>query len=230
MFVDKQLDISFHSSAAPVVFLKELETQTVDEGQSVALLCELSKPGIPLEWRKEQLGLCPCAKYEIQQTGHVASLIIHDVDPEDSGSYTCDIGDHQSTAQLTVRARPVLFKTQLHNTDRQVGESASFRCETTKSGASVVWRCGERVLVSSSKYHLKQEGTIVELVIYKLEAADSGEYSCDTGSQRTSAVLSVQGKTCSIYLFLSYTDCWSHIFACRPETLSLEHEKHQLLI
>lgn len=101
-------------------------------------------------------------------------------------------------------AQPVLFKTQLQNLERQAGESASLRCKTTKPGASVVWRCGDRVLASSSKYHLKQEGTLVELVIYKLQAADTGEYSCDTGSQRTSAVLTVQGRSCSI------SDCPFH--------------------
>lgn len=101
-------------------------------------------------------------------------------------------------------AQPVLFKTQLQNLERQAGDSASLRCKTTKPGASVVWRCGDRVLASSSKYHLKQEGTVVELVIYKLHAEDTGEYSCDTGSQRTSAVLTVQGRSCSI------SDCPFH--------------------
>lgn len=95
--------ISFHLSAAPVFFTKELESQTADEGDSVTLDCELSKPDVPLEWRKGELGLCPCAKYEIRQTGPLASLIIHDVDSEDSGSYTCDTGHHQSTAQLAVK-------------------------------------------------------------------------------------------------------------------------------
>lgn len=74
-----------------------------DETESVTLHCELSKPGVPLEWRKGQLGLCPCAKYEIRQTGHLASLVIHDVDPEDAGSYTCDTGVCQSIAQLAVK-------------------------------------------------------------------------------------------------------------------------------
>lgn len=62
----------------------------------------------------------------------------------------------------------------------------------------MVWRFGDRVVASSSKYNLKQEGATVELVIYKLQGADSGEYSCDTGSQRTSAVLTVRGRSCSI--------------------------------
>ncbi|XP_070700635.1 obscurin [Pempheris klunzingeri] len=188
--------------AAPVIFTQELESQTADEGDSVTLHCELSKPGVALEWRKGELGLCPCAKYEIRQTGHQATLVIHDVDPEDCGSYSCDTGDRQSTAQLAVKAQPVLFKTQLQDLERQAGESARLRCEITKPGASVVWRCADGVLASSSKYHLKQEGTVVELVIYKLQGADSGEYSCDTGSQRTSAVLTVQEVEINILKFL----------------------------
>ncbi|XP_051809579.1 obscurin [Acanthochromis polyacanthus] len=188
--------------ALPVVFTRELESQAADEGDSVTLHCELSKPGVPLEWKKEQLGLCPCAKYEIRQTGHLATLVIHDVEPEDSGSYTCDTGDHLSTAQVAVKAKPVLFKTHLQNLERQAGDCASLLCETTKPGANVLWRNGDRVLTSSSKYHLKQEGTIVELVIYKLQGTDSGEYSCDTGSHKTSAVLTVQEVEVTILKFL----------------------------
>lgn len=74
-----------------------------DEGGSVTLHCELSKPGVPLEWRKGELGLCPCAKYEIRQSAHRASLVIHDVDREDAGSYTCDTGVHRSSAQVDVK-------------------------------------------------------------------------------------------------------------------------------
>ncbi|KAM6918651.1 obscurin [Xenentodon cancila] len=192
----------FGLAARAVIFTKELESQTVVEGDSVALHCELSKPAFPLEWRKGQLGLCPCAKYEMKQTGHLATLIIHDVEPEDSGMYTCDAGDRQTTAQLAVNAKPVLFKTQLQNLERQAEESARFRCETTKAGADVVWRCGGRVLETSSKYHLKREGTVVELVIYKLQGADSGEYSCDTGYQKTSAILTVKEVEFSILKFL----------------------------
>lgn len=61
----------------------------------------------------------------------------------------------------------------------------------------MVWRFSNRLLKSSSKYHLKQEGTVVELVIYKLQRADSGEYTCDTGSRTTSAFLTVQGRVLS---------------------------------
>lgn len=94
---------SFSLLALPVIFTRELESQTGDEGSSVTFLCELSKPGVALEWRKGELGLCACAKYEIKQTGRLATLLIHDLYPEDSGSYTCDTGENQSTAQLVVK-------------------------------------------------------------------------------------------------------------------------------
>lgn len=108
-------------------------------------------------------------------------------------------------------AQPVLFKTQLQNLEREEGEGASLRCETTKPGASVVWRCGDRTLAPSSKYHLRQEGTTVELFIYRLQTADSGEYSCDTGYQRTSAVLTVQGRSC-LFESVLLTVPWRKVF------------------
>ncbi|XP_030016091.1 obscurin [Sphaeramia orbicularis] len=199
---DKISSASLVVNVVPVNFIKELESQSADEGGSVTLSCELSKPGVPLEWRKGELGLCPCAKYEISQTGLLATLIIHDVDLEDAGCYVCDSGDHQSMAQVVVKAQPVLFKNQLQNLKKEAGENVTFQCEITKPGASVVWRYGNKVLESSSKYHLKQEGTVVKLVIYKLRQSDSGEYSCDTGSQRSTAVLSVKEAEVSILKYL----------------------------
>lgn len=87
----------------------------------------------------------------------------------------------------------------------------------------MVWRRGDRVLTSSSKYHLKQEGTVVELVIYKLQGSDSGEYSCDTGSQKTSAVLTVKGRTLYLRLFLPCTLLsWSPVLL-HVLPLSLSH-------
>lgn len=75
----------------------------MDEGDNISLHCELSKPAVLLEWKKGELGLCPCTKYGIKQAGTLATLVIRDVDPEDSGSYTCDTGDCRSTAQLVVK-------------------------------------------------------------------------------------------------------------------------------
>ncbi|XP_015254425.1 PREDICTED: obscurin isoform X5 [Cyprinodon variegatus] len=198
----KKQETTDKTKASPVIFTRHLESQIVEEGQSVTFYCELSKLGVSLEWKKGELGLCPCGKYEIKQTENMAMLIIHNVEPEDSGSYTCDTGESQSTAKLDVKAKPVLFKTKLQNLERQEGESVSFCCEITKPGASVIWRCGDTMLTASHKYQLKQDGTMVELVIYKLQGSDAGEYSCDTGFQKTSAILCVNAIDILIVKFL----------------------------
>ncbi|XP_054452325.1 obscurin [Anoplopoma fimbria] len=299
---DQKTTASLKIKAQPVTFKQKLESQEAEEGGDIVLLCELSKPGVPVEWKKGTQVLKSGEKYQMKQKASVNELLINKVVPEDSGDYSCVCGDQKTTASLKIKvppsatkleskmqtkekteakgpealsiavqdkpkrqeinetveavtlpttgqtpkeqllkqeiqkdsqelkvggevektaagiatkqetqrqetkepigAQPILFKTQLQNLERQEGGSASLRCETTKPGASVVWRCGDRVLASSSKYHLKQEGTMVELVIYKLQGADSGEYSCDTGNQKTSAVLTVQEVEVKILKFL----------------------------
>jgi obscurin-RhoGEF protein len=76
----------------------------------------------------------------------------------------------------------------------EAGGTAVLRCETAKPGAGVVWRHGDLVLETDSKHQLRREGTAAELLIHKLQREDSGEYTCDTGSHRTRAVLTVLGR------------------------------------
>lgn len=60
------------------------------------------------------------------------------------------------------------------------------------------WKKGNKMLKSSDKYRMRQEGTSAELLIRDLEVEDTGEYTCVCGDQKTSAVLTVHGKkTCS---------------------------------
>ncbi|XP_045907721.1 obscurin isoform X24 [Micropterus dolomieu] len=199
---DQKTSATVKVTALPPTFKQKLESQEAEEGADITLYCELSEPGVPVEWKKGTQVLKSGEKYQMKQKASVNELLINKVLPEDSGDYSCVCGDQKTIASLKIKAQPVLFKTQLQNLEINAGESVSLRCETTKPGASVVWRHGDRVLASSSKYHLKQEGAVVELVIYKLQGADSGGYSCDTGSQRTSAVLTVQEVEVNILKFL----------------------------
>ncbi|KAL6489202.1 hypothetical protein MHYP_G00029430 [Metynnis hypsauchen] len=189
---DNKTMASIKINALPAVFIQEIKNQKVVEGKSVTWCCELSKPNIPIQWRKGEVELCPCDKYEFKQDGHHIQLVIHNLEPEDSGEYTCDSGDQQSTASLEVQALPVLFKTLLNKLEANVGENITFRCELTKPGATVVWRKGKKILESSNKYQLKQDGAVVELIIHGLQGGDSGEYSCDSGHEVTSAPLTVK--------------------------------------
>lgn len=58
-----------------------------------------------MEWKKGQEALKASKKYKMSQDGAVAKLIIHELDEEDAGDYTCVCGDQQTTATLTVNGK-----------------------------------------------------------------------------------------------------------------------------
>ncbi|XP_069047284.1 obscurin isoform X19 [Lepisosteus oculatus] len=183
---------SLKVNALPVIFKQDLQDQKAEEGGTATLQCKLSKPGATVEWRKGGVELCPCAKYEIRQDGCSVCLLIHNVEPEDAGDYTCDTGDRQTTACLSVKALPVYFRTLLESQLGETGGMVTLSCELTKAGAHVDWKKGGKVVEPNDKYEIRQEGTVAELVIYNLKPSDAGEYTCDTGDQKSSATLTVQ--------------------------------------
>ena len=71
----------------------------------MSLHCELSKPGVPVEWKKETQALSCGEKYQMKQTGCSYELQIFDVKLGDTGSYSCCSEDTISSASLVVNGR-----------------------------------------------------------------------------------------------------------------------------
>ncbi|XP_077160177.1 obscurin isoform X7 [Paroedura picta] len=184
--------------ALPALFEAELENQDVEEGETVTLRAQLSKPNVPVKWSKGSVKLRASDKYEMRQEGSVVELLIHNALPEDSGDYTCDSGDQQTTASLLVKALPALFLKPLESQEAEEGGSVTLSCEISKHGASVQWKKEGSLLRPSDKCQMKQAGAVAELTICKLTASDGGEYTCDTGDQKTTAALLVKEPPATI--------------------------------
>lgn len=80
-------------------------SQEAPEGGIIVLHCELSKPGVPVQWWKDEEELSNGSKYKMKQDGLVAELHIRNVLPMDVGEYSCVIGDQKTTAEVNVRGR-----------------------------------------------------------------------------------------------------------------------------
>lgn len=93
--------------ALPALFKHELQNMEAEESSAVTLQCELTKPNVPVGWKKGPTPLSPSSKYEMRQRGSIAELVIHDLQLEDSGEYTCDSGDQQTTAAVAVHGRQI---------------------------------------------------------------------------------------------------------------------------
>lgn len=89
---------------------------------------------------------------------------------------------------------PPVFKEKLQSTELQEEETATFHCEVSQPNVAVQWKKGAQVISSSSKYEIRQEGTIHTLKIYHLKPEDSGKYTCDNGNEQTTASLTVKGR------------------------------------
>lgn len=77
----------------------------ITEGETATLSCTTSDFTSPVAWRRNHIPLRNGDKYEIRKEGKLNLLFIHDVDPLDTGIYSCDTGDVQSSAKLTVTGK-----------------------------------------------------------------------------------------------------------------------------
>ncbi|XP_043991330.1 obscurin isoform X23 [Gambusia affinis] len=189
---DQKTTANLKIKAQPVTFKQKLESQEAEEGASVTLRCELSKPEVPVEWKKGSQVLKSGEKYQMKQKASVNELIISKVVQEDSGDYSCVCGDQKTTANLKIKAQPVTFKQKLESREAEEGASVTLLCELSKPGVSVEWKKGTQVLKSGEKYQMKQKASVNELVISKLLPEDSGDYSCVCGDQKTSASIKIK--------------------------------------
>lgn len=83
----------------------KLKNQEVEEGSNVRLHCELSKAGVPVQWKKGEELLKPGLKYQIIHQDTTMELIIKKAMPEDSGVYSCICGDQNTKANINVFGR-----------------------------------------------------------------------------------------------------------------------------
>ncbi|XP_025756361.1 obscurin isoform X14 [Oreochromis niloticus] len=199
---DQKTTASLNIKAQPVTFKQKLESQQAEEGADISLCCELSKAGVPVEWKKGAQVLKSGEKYQMKQKTSVNELVIKKVVPEDSGDYSCVCGDQKTTASLSIKAKPVTFKQKLESQQAEEGADISLCCELSKAGVPVEWKKGAQVLKSGEKYQMKQKTSVNELVIKKVVPEDSGDYSCVCGDQKTTASLSIKAKPVTFKLKL----------------------------
>lgn len=71
----------------------------------MTLRCELSKAGVPVEWRKDAQLLKEGDKYQMKQEGRVAEIMIKNLTLTDAAEYSCFVGTVVTSADIKVRGK-----------------------------------------------------------------------------------------------------------------------------
>lgn len=87
----------------PLFFSEELQNQEAEEGKTVVLCCELSKPVMSVQWKKGTVFLKPGKKYEMKQNDCRLQFHIHELTTQDSGVYKCCAGSLVTTGSVKVK-------------------------------------------------------------------------------------------------------------------------------
>ncbi|KAK1801420.1 hypothetical protein P4O66_022686, partial [Electrophorus voltai] len=190
---DQRTQATVTIKAQPITFTQKLKTQMAEEGTSVTLRCELSKPGLPVEWRKGMELLRCRGRYQIQQRGPVLEMKILHLRCEDSDVYSCTCGTAQTSARVTVSWQLISFKEKLKNQVAEEGRAVTLHCELSRSGAAVEWWKGEKLLQPGQKYQLRERDASHELVITDTVPEDSGVYTCVCEGQKSKATIRIAG-------------------------------------
>ncbi|XP_048835445.1 obscurin-like isoform X3 [Brienomyrus brachyistius] len=105
-FVAKQAEsIAYlEVEALPMTIVNPLRDITVEEKSRVVLDCTVSNPRSSIRWYHGNNVVLPSEHFEICSEGCYRKLVIQQVSLEDGGVYSVQVGEHVSSARLTVKA------------------------------------------------------------------------------------------------------------------------------
>lgn len=176
----------------------------------------------------------------MKQEKYVQELCIRNLEPEDSGYYTCDAGNQLTTASLAVQGsvhdsvcqmswnsvtgvlcvffhstvKEVFIVSGLKTTDVFIGEWAVFSCRLSgRAPGKVQWWLDGTLLENGPNAEIGEgEGHIHTLTLKNLATDDSGTVTFKAGSLTSAAKLLVKGITFGSISVSSIFDCFNRIF------------------
>ncbi|XP_072301444.1 obscurin-like protein 1 isoform X8 [Eucyclogobius newberryi] len=153
-------------------------------GEDLVLECEVSRPDAEVRWLRNGEELGPDERVTIQSCHVVRKFVLMNLQPSDSGEFTCDAADDRMVTVVEVQEPPVSFTnkpSQPTSLAAFEGESVTLSAELTREldrGQAVRWLKDGRLL-DAENIHISSSGAEQRLTLSPLQMSDSGVYACD---------------------------------------------------
>ncbi|MBN3297323.1 OBSCN protein, partial [Amia calva] len=196
-FVAKQAESTANLDVEepPVTIVKPLRDKTALEKHRVILECTVSNPRSSIRWYQGETLILPSERFEICSEGCYRKLVIHQVMLSDEGTYSVQVGEHQSSARLMVEEQAILIVRNLEDVEVTAPEEASFECEVSVPVIkSPIWSLNGEPVQHGREARLENLGTVHRLTLRKTSTEMSGIVKFTAGKARSSAKLNVRSK------------------------------------
>lgn len=188
-----QLGVKFEE----VTIEKHLEPENkIVELQDITLCAHTDKPTKFITWYKDGKVIVSDGQYTIVNEGTAQYLTIKDPLVADTGRYTVDTGDDQSSTQLHVQPLELQFTSSLQDQEVKEFDTCNFECTLNSNSKKIQvrWFSGQEELFNSEKvrlmakefvHALKIDDCVESTSIQAVASAKGVESSCRTTANMT---------------------------------------------
>ena len=177
------------------------EKQVGYTNRPFSLSVEISEPGVNLKWLKNGAIINWNEQKNIikKDEGCHSCIYFPNVTMDDTSYYSAQImefmkngEDDQTNCWFEVEEYPHTFTSKLTDKNAVEKDTVEFEINTEAEDAEVKWYFGNKVIVpDDDKITIIEEGKLRKLIMRKCQVKDSGEISCKTNKDKSSAKLRV---------------------------------------
>ncbi|KAM3585641.1 uncharacterized protein V6R79_023469 [Siganus canaliculatus] len=182
----------------PVSILKALTDVRVEEDFPVTLECEFSRQILEVKWFKNGTELKPGKNCRIYSMGRKRFCQIMQCSRDDSGNYTCDTGEINTSCSLEVYEHKLDIVQDLEDLYIQEDQNAVFMCEISLEEITGEWYKDGHKIRPTSTIKIRTEGTKHFLLMCNVKAEDAGEIRFAARDVESTAYLEVEELPVSI--------------------------------
>ncbi|KAK9523994.1 hypothetical protein VZT92_017865 [Zoarces viviparus] len=182
----------------PVSILRTLADARVEEEFPTTLECEFSRQNIEVKWQKNGTELKPGQNCRIYSMGRKRFCQIMQCCRADSGTYTCDTGDINTSCSLEVYEHKLEIVHNLEDLYIQEDQNAVFMCEVSLENVPGEWYKDGHKIRPTGAIKIRTEGTKHFLLMCNVNAEDAGEIRFAAKDVESTASLEIEELPVSI--------------------------------